>query len=156
METTVENGGESRKLGSTVEDRRLAMSDVQSQLDVLTDLSKRLQALRQFPGGILRSEYASGENQVLQGPLSLTIKGSFSKYVEDLRTLHVAAVEEKVQEALRAATESERKDSAGIKDTICTREKETQKRQCVFFHFYFHYMSRTCSLVHVVSGSRAY
>jgi len=93
---------------------------------VLTDVSRRLQALRQFPGGLLRSEHASGESQVLQGPLSSTLKGSFSKYTEDLRTLNVAVVEEKVQEVLRAAAESERRDGAGIKDT---REKETQKRQ---------------------------
>ncbi|KAH9176769.1 hypothetical protein EDB89DRAFT_1939806 [Lactarius sanguifluus] len=127
MDTTAEGGGESLKSGSAVEDRQSAISNVQSQIDVLTDLSRRLQAVRQFPSGLLRSEHTSGENQVLQVPLSSTLKGSFSKYVEDLRTLHVAVVEEKVQEVLRTAAESERRDSNGIKDT---REKEvTQKRQ---------------------------
>ncbi|KAH8995725.1 hypothetical protein EDB92DRAFT_159622 [Lactarius akahatsu] len=127
MDTTAEGGGESLKSGSAVEDRQSAISNVQSQIDVLTDLSRRLQAVRQFPSGLLRSEHTSGENQVLQVPLSSTLKGSFSKYVEDLRSLHVAVVEEKVQEVLRTAAESERRDSNGIKDT---REKEaTQKRQ---------------------------
>ncbi|KAI9449398.1 hypothetical protein BJY52DRAFT_250661 [Lactarius psammicola] len=126
MDTTAEDGGESLKSGSAVEDRHSAISNVQSQIDVLTDLSRRLQAVRQFPGGLLRSEHASGENQVLQTPLSSTLKGSFSKYIEDIRTLRVAVVEEKVQEVLRTAAESERGDSTGIKDT---REKETQKRQ---------------------------
>ncbi|KAH9083893.1 hypothetical protein EDB83DRAFT_57913 [Lactarius deliciosus] len=127
MDTTAEGGGESLKSGSAVEDRQSAISNVQSQIDVLTDLSRRLQAVRQFPSGLLRSEHTSGENQVLQVPLSSTLKGNFSKYVEDLRTLHVAVVEEKVQEVLRTAAESERRDSNGIKDTS---EKEvTQKRQ---------------------------
>lgn len=131
MDTTAEDGGEPLKSGSAVEDR-------QSQIDVLTDLSRRLQAVRQFPGGLLRSEHTSGENQVLQGPLSSTLKGSFSKYVEDLRTLHVAVVEENVQEVLRVAAESERRDITGIKDT---REKETHKRQCVFLHFYLSFVT---------------
>ncbi len=133
METTAEDGGESLKSGSAVEDRQSAISNVQSQIDVLTDLSRRLQAVRQFPGGLLRSEHASGENQVLQAPLSSTLKGSFSKYTEDIRTLRVAVVEEKVQDVLRTAAESERRDITGVKDT---REKETQKRQCVFLHSY--------------------
>lgn len=127
MDTT-EDGGEPLKSGPAVEDRQSAISTAQSQIDVLTDLSRRLQALRQFPGSLLRSEHASGENQVLQGPLSSTLKGSFSRYVEDLRALHVAMVEEKAQDVLRAAAESERRDSTAIKDTR-EKEKETQKRK---------------------------
>jgi hypothetical protein len=142
MDTTTEDGGEPLKSGPAVEDRQSAISNAQSQIDVLTDLSRRLQALRQFPDSLLRSEHISGENQVLQGPLSSTVKGSFSKYVEDLRTLHVAMVEEKAQDVLRAAAESERKDSTAIKDTR-EKEKESQKRKCVFLflfspaHVYF-------------------
>ncbi|KAN0132054.1 hypothetical protein V8E53_010091 [Lactarius tabidus] len=128
MDTTTEDGGEPLKSGPAVEDRQSAISNAQSQIDVLTDLSRRLQALRQFPDSLLRSEHISGENQVLQGPLSSTVKGSFSKYVEDLRTLHVAMVEEKAQDVLRAAAESERKDSTAIKDTR-EKEKESQKRK---------------------------
>ena len=131
MDTTTENGGERLKSEPAVEDRQSAISNVQSQIDVLTDLSQRLQALRQFPSSLLRSEHASGENTVLQGPLSSTLKGSFSKYVEDLRALHVAMVEEKAQDVLRAAAESERRDSTAIKDNR-EKERETQKRQCVF------------------------
>ena len=135
MDTTVDDGGEPLKLGPAVEDRQSAISNAQSQIDVLTDLSRRLQALRQFPGSLLRPEHASGENQpVLQGPLSSTLKGSFNKYAEDLRGLHVAVVGEKVQDVLRAAAESERRDGVGIKDS--TREKESQKRKCVFLHSY--------------------
>ncbi|KAH9040159.1 hypothetical protein EDB85DRAFT_191552 [Lactarius pseudohatsudake] len=146
MDTTAEGGGESLKSGSAVEDRQSVISNVQSQIDVLTDLSRRLQAVRQFPSGLLRSEHTSGENQVLQVPLSSTLKGSFSKYVEDLRTLHVAVVEEKVQEVLRTAAESERRDGNGIKDT---REKEvTQKRQCVFTILTFLVTSSPSAHVH--------
>jgi hypothetical protein len=131
MDTTTKDSGEPLKSGSAVEERQSAITKSQSQLDLLTDLSRRLQTLRQFPGSLLRSEHALGENQVLQGPLSSTLKGSFTKYVEDLRALHVAVVEEKVQDVLRTAAESEQRDGAGIK---YAREKETQKRQCVFLH----------------------
>ena len=134
MDTKAEDSGEPLKSGSAVEERQSAISNSQSQLDLLTDLSRRLQTLRQFPGSLLRSEHALGENQVLQGPLSSTLKGSFTKYVEDLKALHVAVVEEKVQDVLRIAAESEQRDGAGIK---YTREKETQKRRCVFLHSFF-------------------
>lgn len=135
MDTTADDGGEPLKSGPAIEDRQSAISNVQSQIDVLTDLSGRLQALRQFPGSLLRSEHAPGENPVLQGPLSSTLKGSFSKYVEDLRSLHVAMVEEKAQNVLRAASESERRDSTAIKNAR-EKEKESQKRQCVFLFLF--------------------
>ena len=146
MDTTANDGGEPLKSGPAVEDQQTAISNAQSQIDVLTDLTRRLQVLRQFPGSLLRSEHASGENQqVFQGPLSSTLKGNFSKYVEDLRGLHVAVVEEKVQEVLRVAAESERRDGAGIKDN--TREKETQKRKCVFLHSYLSLPQRARNLL---------
>lgn len=126
MDTTAEDSRESVQSGPAIEDRQSAISNVQSQIDLLTDLSRRLQAQRQFPSGLLRSEHVSGDNQVLPSPLSSTLKGSYSKYNEDLRTLHVAVMEEKVQQVLRAAAESEQRDSTGIRDT---HEKETQKRR---------------------------
>ncbi|KAI0305421.1 hypothetical protein B0F90DRAFT_1625077 [Multifurca ochricompacta] len=126
MATTADNGVQSLNSGSAIEDRQSLVSSVQSQIDVLTDLSKRLQTLRQFPGGLLRSEHASGANQVLQVPPSSTLKGTFSKSIEDLRTLHVAAMEERVQEALRAAVESERRDGTEIEDP---QGQESQERR---------------------------
>jgi hypothetical protein len=126
MATTVENDLEAEKSGSAAtEDLQSAVSSVQSQIDLLADLNKRLQTLRQLPGGVLRSELVLGTNQVLQ---TLTLKDIFGKSAEDLRTLHAAALEGKVQDALRAAAESERRDGTAIKDA---RERESQKRRCV-------------------------
>jgi hypothetical protein len=126
MATTVENDLEAKKSGSAAtEDLQSAVSSVQSQIDLLSDLNKRLQTLRQLPGGVLRSELVLGTNQVLQ---TLTLKDIFGKSAEDLRTLHAAALEGKVQDALRAAAESERRDGTLIKDA---RERESQKRRCV-------------------------
>ena len=142
MATTVENGAESLNLGPSTEDRQSpsAVPNVQSQIDILADLNKRLQTLRQLPGGVLRSELVSGPNQVLQ---TLTLKDIFGKSAEDLRTLHAAVVEGKVQDALKAAAESERRDDSEIKDF---RERENQKRRCVhhqalFFFFFFFFLS---------------
>jgi hypothetical protein len=125
MATTVGNATEALNSGSSIEDRQLAVSNVQSQMDLLADLSKRLQTLRQLPGGVLRSELVSGPNQVLQ---TLPLKDIFGKSAEDLRTLHTAAIEEKVQDALRAAVESERRDGTDIKEFS---ERESQKKRCV-------------------------
>jgi hypothetical protein len=130
MATTVGNGAEALNPGSSIEDRQSAVSNVQSHIDQLADLCKRLQTLRQLPGGVLRSELVSGPNQVLQ---TLTLKENFHKSAEDLRTLHAAAVEGKVQDALRAAEESERRDGTEIKDF---RERESQKKRCVLALFF--------------------
>jgi hypothetical protein len=118
MATTVENVAEALNLGPSTEDR-------QSQIDLLADLNKRLQTLRQLPGGVLRSELVSGPNQVLQ---TLTLKDIFGKSAEDLRTLHAATIEDKVQDALKAAAESERRDDSEVKDF---HKRESQKRRCV-------------------------
>ena len=120
MATTVGNATEALDSGSSIEDRESAVSNVQSQIDLLADLCKRLQTLRQLPGGVLRSELVSPPNQVL--------KDIFGKSAEDLRTLHAAAIEGKVQDALRAAAESERRDGTDIKE-FC--ERESQKKRCV-------------------------
>ena len=125
MATTVGNGAEAVNPGSSIEDRQSAVSNVQSQIDTLGDLSRRLQTLRQLPGGVLRSDLVSGPNQVLQ---TLPLKDIFGKSSEDLRILHGAAVEGKVQDALRAAAESEQRDGNDIRDS---RERESQKRRCV-------------------------
>lgn len=127
MATTVENGAEAPNSGPSTEDRQSqsAVSNVQSQIDLLADLNKRLQTLRQLPGGVLRSELVSGPNQVLQ---TLTLKDIFGKSAEDLRTLHAATIDDKVQEALKAAAESERQDDSEVKDF---HERESQKRRCV-------------------------
>jgi hypothetical protein len=126
MATTVGNATEAVNSESSVEDQQSAVSNVQSQIDQLADLCKRLQTLRQLPGGVLRSELVSGPNQVLQ---TLTLKDIFGKSAEDLRTLHAAAIEGKVQDALRAAEDSERRDGTDIKD-FC--EREDQKKRCVY------------------------
>ncbi|KAI0268793.1 hypothetical protein BC834DRAFT_821187 [Gloeopeniophorella convolvens] len=109
------------------EDKQSALTSIQAQIDVLTDLSKRFQVLRQFPVGLLRNPHASKANAVLQqvSPTS-TLKGSFAQSIEDLRTLRAAAVEESAQAALRAATESEKKDSTDIKTA---RERQGMKRR---------------------------
>ena len=125
MATTVGNGAETVNSGSSTEGQQSAVSNVQSQIDTLADLCKRLQTLRQLPGGVLRSDLISGPNQVLQ---TLTLKDIFGKSSEDLRTLHAAAIEGKVQDALRTAAESERRDGNDIRDF---RERENQKRRCV-------------------------
>ena len=127
MATTAENDPELNKSGTSTEGRQSAVSDVQSQIDVLADLSKRLQTVRQLPGGVLRSEVVLGANQVLQPP---SLKDIFGKSAQDLRTLQAAAVEGKVQDALRVAAESERRDRSEIKDHHA-REREGQKRRCV-------------------------
>ena len=131
MATTVENGSETVKPGSATEDLQSAISNGQSQIDLLADLCKRLQTLRQLPSGVLRSELVLAPNQVLQ---MLTLKDIFGKSAEDLRTLHAAAMEGKVQDALRAAAESERRDGSEIKDA---RERDNQKRRCVSCLFFF-------------------
>jgi len=127
MATTADNGAESLNLRPSTEGRQSesAVSNVQSQMDLLADLNKRLQTLRQLPGGVLRSELVSGPNQVLQ---TLMLKDIFGKSAEDLRTLHAAVIEGKVQDALKAAAESERRDDSEIKDS---HERESQKRRCV-------------------------
>jgi hypothetical protein len=137
MATTAENGAEALNLGPSTEDRQSqsAVSNVQSQIDLLADLNKRLQTLRQLPGGVLRSELVSGPNQVLQ---TLTLKDIFGKSAEDLRTLHSAAIEGKVQDALKAAAESERRDDSEIK---YFHERESQKRRCVLHHQALVYLS---------------
>ncbi|KAI9511146.1 hypothetical protein F5148DRAFT_403250 [Russula earlei] len=124
MATTVENGAEALKSGTPMEDQQSTVSDVQSQIDLLSDLCKRLQTLRQLPSGVLRSELVSGPNQVLP---TLTLKDIFGKSAEDLRTFHAAAIEGKVQDALRAAAESERRDATEIKDA-CEREGQKRRR----------------------------
>ena len=129
MTTTAETGAEAPKTESAVEEPQSAISSVQSQMDVLTDLSKRLQALRQIPSSLLRSENPSGRNPVIHVEFSTPLlKDTFRKSVEELRTVHATAMEEKVQEALQAAAESERRDGTEIRDT---REKQSQKRRCV-------------------------
>jgi len=86
MATNVENGAEATETGSSVEEnRQSAISNVQSQIDLLGDLSKRLQTLRLLPHNVLRSEIVSGANQVLPAPM---LKDIFGKSTEDLRTLH--------------------------------------------------------------------
>ena len=131
MATTVETCAEAPQTESAVEDQQSAVSNIQSQIDVLTDLSKRLQALRQIPSGLLRSENPSGRNPVLHVVFSLpNLKDTFRKSVEELRTLHTAAMEEKVQEALRVAAESERRDGTEVKDAS-SREKQRKKRRYV-------------------------
>ena len=133
MATTVENEAETLNLGSSAEDRQSqsAVSNVQSQIDLLADLNKRLQTLRQLPSSVLRSELISGPNQVLQ---TLTLKDIFGKSAEDLRTLHAAAIEGQVQDALKAAAESERQDDSEIKGF---HERESQKRRCVHRQIFF-------------------
>lgn len=126
MATTAENDSEPNKSGPATESRQTAVSDVQSQIDLLADLSKRMQTVRQLPGGVLRSEVVLGASQVLQ---TLSLKDIFGKSAEDLRTLHAAAIEGKVQDALRAAAESERRDGSEIKDA--REREESQKRRCV-------------------------
>lgn len=149
MATTVGNGAEAVNSGSSTEGQQSAVSNVQSQIDTLADLCKRLQTLRQLPGGVLRSDLVSGPNQVLQ---TLTLKDIFGKSSEDLRTLHAAAIEGKVQDALRMAAESERRDGNDIRDF---RERESQKRRCVhqalalFFSFF------ECSCPSPPPGGRA-
>ena len=130
MATTVENGAEALNSGPSTEEpqSQSAVSNVQSQIDLLADLNKRLQTLRQLPGGVLRSELVSAPNQVLQ---TLTMKDIFGKSTEDLRTLHAAAIEGKVQDALKAAVESEQLDDSEIRDF---HERESQKRRCVHHH----------------------
>jgi hypothetical protein len=126
MATTAESDSEAVKSGSAAtEDLQSTISNVQSQIDLLADLNQRLQTLRQLPGGVLRSELVLGSNQVLQ---TLTLKDIFGKSAEDLQTLHAAALEGKMQDALRAAAESERRDKTAIKDAP---ERETQKKSCV-------------------------
>jgi len=126
MATTAESDSEAVKSGSAAtEDLQSAISNIQSHIDLLADLNQRLQTLRQLPGGVLRSELVLGANQVLQ---TLTLKDIFGKSAEDLHTLHAAALEGKMQDALRAAAESERRDKTAIKDA---RERETHKRWCV-------------------------
>jgi len=130
MATNVENGAEATETGSSVEEnRQSAISNVQSQIDLLGDLSKRLQTLRLLPHNVLRSEVVSGAgaaNQVLPTPVLGDI---FGKSTEDLRTLHAAAVEAKVQDALRAAAESERRVGTGIRDGDARREREKIRRR---------------------------
>src|SRR5260221_2259903 len=121
MATTAENDSEADKSGPATEGRQSAVSDVQSQIDLLADLSKRMQTVRQLPGGALRSEVVLGTSPVLQ---TLSLKDIFGKSADDLPTLHAAAIEGKVQDALRAAAESERRDGTEIKDA---RERESQK-----------------------------
>lgn len=127
MATTAENGAEALNSGPSTDNRQSqsAVSNVQSQIDLLADLNKRLQTLRQLPGGVLRSELVSGPNQVLQ---TLTLKDIFGKSAEDLRALHAVAIESKVQDALKAAAESEQRDDSEIKDS---HDRESQKRRCV-------------------------
>ena len=127
MANTVENGPEALNSGPSTEDRQSqsAVSNVQSQIDLLADFNKRLQTLRQLPGGVLRSELVLGSNQVLQTP---TLKDIFGKSAEDLRRLHAETFESKVQDALRAAAESEQRDGSEIRDF---HERESQKRWCV-------------------------
>jgi hypothetical protein len=122
MATTAESDSDAVKSGPS------ATENLQSHIDLLADLNQRLQTLRQLPGGVLRSELVLGANQVLQ---TLTLKDIFGKSAEDLQTLHAVALEGKMQDALRAAAESERRDKTAIKDT---RERETQKRWCVSTH----------------------
>jgi hypothetical protein len=126
MTTSAETSAEAHKTESAVEDRQSAVSNVQSQIDVLTDLSKRLQALRRIPSDLLRSENSS-LHVVFTSP---TLKDTFQKSTEELRTLHTAALAEKVQEALRVAAESEQRDGTEIEDA---REKQSKKRRCVPF-----------------------
>jgi hypothetical protein len=140
MATNVENGAEATETGSSVEDRQSAISNVQSQIDLLGDLSKRLQTLRLLPHNVLRSELVSGANQVvLPTPM---LKDIFGKSTEDLRTLHAAAVEAKVQDALRAAAESERRVGTEIRDARRERERESQiRRRCVHQKICFFFLS---------------
>ncbi len=139
MATTIKNEPEALNSGPPIEDRQSqsAVSNVQSQIDLLGDLNKRLQSLRQLPGGVIRSELASGPNQVLQ---TLTLKDIFGKSAEDLRTLHAAAIEGKVQDALKAAAESEQRDGTEIRDF---HERDSRKRRYAW-HLLF-LLSRFCS-----------
>ncbi|KAI0051255.1 hypothetical protein FA95DRAFT_1512746 [Auriscalpium vulgare] len=92
-----------------------------AQIDVLTDLSKRLRTLRQLPPLLLRPDPAASAEL---GVLSLA---EALRHVQgELAAVRASVLEDKAQRALKAALESERADRTGVRASL---RRESRKRR---------------------------
>lgn len=103
---------------STVIDASTEIPSIEDRIQTLTDLYNRLQGLRQIPTLLLKPP--SGIE--LPAPLS-NIRPEF----QNLKEIGDLVQSEKIQEALRAARESEKKDKSELTPVF---RRENRKRRC--------------------------
>lgn len=95
------------------------ISLLEERIQVVTDLQNRLQALRQAPTLLLKP-YVSND---LPSPFS-SLRAQF----DDLKDIGELVRSEKVQEALRAARDSEKADKNELSSNV---RRENRKRRSV-------------------------
>ncbi|THH15126.1 hypothetical protein EW146_g5305 [Bondarzewia mesenterica] len=100
---------------STAPAAQTTIDMLQSQIDVLTNFSARAQTLRQLPPLLLSSK-----------PAIESFSTTMQRVLGEVQDMHKALLEKNVQEALKAAAASERKDYSGLKEG---GRRESRKRR---------------------------
>ncbi|KIM92004.1 hypothetical protein PILCRDRAFT_108094 [Piloderma croceum F 1598] len=109
----------SRKSLAMSHDVSVEISTLEDRIQALTDLYNRFQALRQIPSSLLKPPISND----LPSPLS-SLRSEFN----DLKEIGDRVRSEKVQEALRAARDSENADKNELSSHV---RRENRKRRCV-------------------------
>src|SRR4051794_40302492 len=105
-----------------------ALLTLHSQIRTLTDLHSRIQSLRQIPIRLLRPP--SPSQLPLHDPTS-SLPASSSLGLQDLKNITETIKSQVVQDALRAAKESQ--NTRGI--VASSGRREGRKRRCACFPF---------------------
>jgi hypothetical protein len=95
------------------------ISTLEDRIQAVTDLYNRFQTLRQIPSSLLKPPISND----LPSPLS-SLRSEFN----DLKEIGDRVRSEKVQEALRAARDSEKADKNELSSNV---RRESRKRRCV-------------------------
>ncbi|KDQ57739.1 hypothetical protein JAAARDRAFT_178157 [Jaapia argillacea MUCL 33604] len=96
-----------------------AVASLETKLQALTDLQSRLQALRQVPTALLRPPSTLGA--------FTSVSSSLRQQCQDLKDIAGVVTSEKVQEALKAARDSEKADKSGL--TFNGRRENRKRRR---------------------------
>lgn len=107
----------------TSTDTPAPLETLQSHLDSLMEFSARLQSLRQLPPALLHS----GSSVDLDTGVS-TLGETMRHVLQEVRGVHTALMEERVQVGLKAAAESEKNDRSGLKVGM---RRDNRKRRYV-------------------------
>jgi hypothetical protein len=103
---------------SNAHDTSAELSLLEDQIQTITDLYNRFQTLRQVPTSLLKPPTSNN----LPSPLS-----SLRPEFDDLKNIGERVRSEKIQEALRAARDSEKADRSELTSNV---RRENRKRRC--------------------------
>jgi len=109
----------SKSQSLAMSDPSVEISTLEDRIQAVTDLYNRFQALRQIPSSLLKPPISND----LPSPLS-SLRSEFN----DLKEIGDRVRSEKVQEALRAARDSEKADRSELSSNV---RRENRKRRCV-------------------------